>query len=312
MVGVAEINWGTIGSMLLATAMGSFAALWAQGAPVNRGMRSALYATLGFVAALLLLVASVGLVYPATRINPIAWTIAGLAVGLPLWPGLRRLLSHVIPIDPASLTHAVALIAVGLTLLLGVAVFLAPAGQSPLADQPASAAEIIAQHLGALILALFSVGLYLRRSWPAALARLGLTKLSPVAAAGSLLVGLGAAAAHWLLRVVDPGVLSHPDRITALLSGQRDQLWLGGLVAVVMAIGLEVLFRGALQPRLGIPLTALTFAAANILFAALGPLLLLIGLGLALGLWRQRVGTTGTILALAIYGLSVLATAPSL
>jgi hypothetical protein len=304
-VGTAEVNWSAVVSTLLATVLGSFAALWAQGAPVNRGMRVALLATLGFVGALLLLVGLMALAIPTTRINPWVPIVVGLSFGLPLWPAGRRWLAHLLPIEPASVTHAVALTGSILLLLLGVGARLA-AGAGPLASQPISLVEIVVQHLGAAVLAAFGVGLYLRRSLSVTRQRLGLTALGRSDLLLALAVGLGFGLLSALLRWLLPVSLTQPDRTTALLATQAASPLGALLAALTIALGMELLFRGALQPRLGLVLTACLFTAVNILGGAPLPELLILGLGLLLGLLRQRTNTTASLLAHTLYNLTTI------
>src|SRR5688572_30591381 len=113
-------DWGAVLTTLVVTVVGAFAALWAQGAPVNRGMRSALYGTVVFVGLLLALVGLLGFVFPLTGAPAVAMLL-GLVICLPVWPGFRRIAARVMPIEPASTCHMVALIVVLVMLLYGVA-----------------------------------------------------------------------------------------------------------------------------------------------------------------------------------------------
>jgi membrane protease YdiL (CAAX protease family) len=87
------------------------------------------------------------------------------------------------------------------------------------------------------------------------------------------------------------GVLASPTGIVA--------------IAVLPAICEEVLFRGALQPRLGLAVTALLFTSIHtqysISFDTLGVFVLAIGLGLI----RKYTNTTTSGLAHATYNLIV-------
>jgi membrane protease YdiL (CAAX protease family) len=67
-----------------------------------------------------------------------------------------------------------------------------------------------------------------------------------------------------------------------------------------------------LQPRLGIPITTLTFAAVNAQFPLAPSLLLIIALGLVLGIQRQRANTTACIITHAAFNLLIVVVMPLL
>jgi uncharacterized protein len=82
------------------------------------------------------------------------------------------------------------------------------------------------------------------------------------------------------------------------------------LAAIVLAlaagIGEEIMFRGALLPRLGNALSSLLFAVLHTQYAISLASLEIFILGLALGWLRKRAGTTGSIIAHAGYDLILL------
>ena len=73
------------------------------------------------------------------------------------------------------------------------------------------------------------------------------------------------------------------------------------ILGVAAGVGEELLFRGALQPRLGNISAAFLFAALHTQYAVSLATLEILVLGLVLGLLRGRAGTTGAILAHAGY-----------
>lgn len=298
--GAGETNWAAVGYVLVATVLGSFAALWAQGAPVNRGMRSALYVTVGFVGSLFLLIGLIALLIPFT--NPIGPILAGLAIVLPLWRRFRDAVARLIPIDPASPTHAVALGGLLLVLLLSAGAFLAAAGGGAAAPAT-SAVELVAQSFSLVVLSLFGVGLWLRRDWATALARLGLTRPRPAEIGLALLLAAGVLVLTILLRMFAPGPPA--DRLTEAIVAQIPNLAAAVAVALGAAVGLEMLFRGALQPRLGLPLTTLTFVAVHAIYPPTLPLLSLAALALGLGLLRRHATTSAAIIAHTAYGVGL-------
>jgi membrane protease YdiL (CAAX protease family) len=74
------------------------------------------------------------------------------------------------------------------------------------------------------------------------------------------------------------------------------------LVSVSAGVGEEVLFRGALQPRLGIVLSAALFAILHVQYQIPG-ILMIFAVGAALGVIKQRTSTTFTILVHVVYDL---------
>jgi membrane protease YdiL (CAAX protease family) len=82
--------------------------------------------------------------------------------------------------------------------------------------------------------------------------------------------------------------------------------WAAAALAISAGVGEELLFRGALQPRLGIVLAAFLFAVLHTQYAISLASLEIFLLGLALGWLRNRAGTTGAIIAHAGYDLILL------
>jgi len=80
--------------------------------------------------------------------------------------------------------------------------------------------------------------------------------------------------------------------------------WLGApLVAVAAGVGEEAVFRGALQPRVGVPLTALLFAAVHVQYEIPGIMLIFL-IGVVLGILRERTSTTFTAVAHMLYDIA--------
>jgi hypothetical protein len=82
----------------------------------------------------------------------------------------------------------------------------------------------------------------------------------------------------------------------------------GALVLGLSAgIGEETLFRGALQPRFRIPLTALVFALGHVQYTLSPAILEIVLIGLALGWLREKSNTTACIVVHSGYNfLNVL------
>jgi len=84
-----------------------------------------------------------------------------------------------------------------------------------------------------------------------------------------------------------------------------------GLTAGVLTLGLaaalgeESVFRGALQPRFGLILTAILFALMHSNYGITLSTVLVFGVGIVLGLLRLRYNTTTSMLAHAIYNITL-------
>jgi hypothetical protein len=296
-------NWSVVFWTLAMTAVGAFAALWAQGAPVNRGMRSALYATILFVGFLVMLVGALALVTPS--VSPI-FVLPGLVICLPVWKPIRRLAARIMPIDPDSATDMVALIVVLLMLLFGARKLLYDAGADPTPLVPVSPIEPIVVYLGLAGFSFFAVGLGLRRTWAAALSRLGLVRPGPADIALGVatafvvgVIGLG-------LRVLAPPDAPPTDVLTLTLDSQAGGPLAGVLVSLSIALGVELFFRGAFQPRIGLPVTALAYLATIFLPPVTPALLAPIALALALGALRRWTNATTCIIAHALYNCALI------
>src|SRR5262249_27221886 len=153
--------------------------------------------------------------------------------------------------------------------------------------------------LSDLPLALAGVGWLIARDVPATLDRLGFRPLTRrhVAWAGVVAVVLVIAAGvldraeAWLL----PQIYAREGRCALKFANVSP--WIGApLVAVAAGVGEEAVFRGALQPRFGVALTALLFAAVHVQYEIPGIIMIFV-IGVVLGVLRERTSTTFTAVA---------------
>ncbi len=228
----------------------------------------------------------------------------GLAV---LWPDARVALAHFLPIDTESPVHVLALV---LTLsLFGLqlqSAFSGALSQEAGSAQPLSRVDLVLGEVPFLLAAVAGVGLWVRRSPRAVAERLGYG----VPAWWHLALALAAAGAFFALAVgfdalgqaLTPGTAKEVNSATNRIFGQltADP---AGIATIAIAAGVceEALFRGALQPRLGILWTSLVFASVHtqygISFDALAVLVLAIGLGFL----RRYLSTTASTLCHVTY-----------
>ena len=181
----------------------------------------------------------------------------------------------------------------------------------------ASPGTILASQLPFLAVALLGVGVGVRRTPRETLARLGYGPIS-LKHLGVVVLFVGAAfalslAADYLFSQLQPDLYGEVGRVSRALFDPRG---LGPVSAVLFALliglgaglGEETLFRGAVQPVLGILPTSILFASMHVQY---GPSLLLgyiLLLSVGLGLLRRYINTTASFAAHASYNaLSVLA-----
>ena len=221
---------------------------------------------------------------------------------------IRERVARVLPIDPDSPVHAYALVLA--VILFGTQLATVVFVDILAADQeapPLSLVDLAASEAPFLILALAGVGLYVRRNVAGAAERLGLTRPAwwhialALAAAGAFLAFI--TAADNLSHAWTPQVASQVDTTTQHVFGGLTNPF--GIAALALLPGIceEVLFRGALQPRIGLLATAVLFASIHtqygLSFDALSVLVVAIGLGFI----RKYTNTTTSVISHVTYNL---------
>ncbi len=180
---------------------------------------------------------------------------------------------------------------------------------------PVSPSLVIMSELPFVILALCGVGLGIRRNFREAFRRLGYGPLTlaqfaiiPIFVAAALALEAGF---NSLFAWLQPELYDTVGEISEGLFN-ADNLSLpaailfGLLIGVGAAAGEETLFRGAVQPALGITLTSLLFASIHYQY---GPSIVLIHifvLSVGFGLLRKYANTTATFLAHAGYNFTLV------
>jgi uncharacterized protein len=176
---------------------------------------------------------------------------------------------------------------------------------------------ILASQLPFVVIALLGVGVGIRRDARATLARLGYGPIS-LRQVGIVALFIAAAfalsvAADALFSQFQPDLYRKVGEVSQRLFDPQGLSLLSAvlfalLIGVGAGLGEETLFRGAVQPVLGIPLTSVLFASMHVQY---GPSLLLgyiFVLSIGLGLLRRYVNTTASFLAHAGYNtLGILA-----
>lgn len=213
---------------------------------------------------------------------------------------VRALLARLLPIDLASPIHTLALVLAGY--LIGNTLF--ALSQSLLTELvetelTVTIVDIILQQLAFVVVAFIGAGFLTRRNLQQVSRRLGLVRPSMEqllwgVAVVILLIGIQwAIGIVWVL--VDPEQAEALGEINELLLGNVDTIGEWFILAVASGVGEEILFRGALQPVLGIVPTALLFAIVHVQYGLTPITAAVFIIGLILGILRKRTNTTTTI-----------------
>ena len=259
----------------------------------------------------------------------------GLLLGIAaLLPPVRRRFSRLVPLDPDSFVHGMALalvISLSLTLLAPLLVtglppllsdaFMQMAESSGALDSQSNLLATVYVLVWTVPLAIFAVGYGVRRDFASSLRRLGFVRPT----LQQVVVGV-------VVAVVLVFVATYLDKAINLLWGtmgwpRTDGEAFSKLIAfaftpvgaVILGIsaglGEELGVRGVLQPRLGILLSNLLFASMHALQYGWDGVLVVFLLGAAFGVLRNRTNTTTSAIAhglydfllvmMAIYGISI-------
>ena len=221
---------------------------------------------------------------------------------------IRRDVAGFVPIDVDNPVHALALTLA--VVFFGTQVtFIAFTDvlASDRAQPPLSILDLFLNETPFLILALAGVGLFMRRKVPAAAQRLGFVRpawwqvaLALAAAGGLFALASGSDA---LNHAWSPDVARNVDATTQHLFGQ-----LGGpvgIAAVALLPGIceETLFRGALQPRIGVVATAMLFTSIHTQYGLSVDTAGIFVIAIGLGLVRRYVNTTASCACHVSYNL---------
>lgn len=220
----------------------------------------------------------------------IPFAAAGMLGLVYLWPAVQRRVARVLPTRPGSPV-------IYLTVVLGLLLVAQQLGAQIQSQLPLTYGELLAQDIPFLMLAFVGVGIFIRRSPRETVERLGL--LPPAKRRWWLVALIGIAVflavafgIESLASVVAPEQQKKVTDVSNVLFSHFNNpgaiIFLGLLAAVVE----ETLFRGAMQPRLGILVTSILFAALHTQYAVSFATLEVFVLGLGLGWLRARSGST--------------------
>lgn len=258
--------------------------------------------------AFLILLAS--LLFLLRGVNDVAWRGIGASIGilLALWPAYRRLLSRVVPIDDTSPLDTLGLAAIQALIGFAVTALVEPSAVPALAI---TGEQLLGQAVAEVLLAAILVGFPWRRNATQVLERLGLRRLS----VGQLLGATGftialffvAGAAGLMANLLQPGVVERIQERMLPLASEFGSPWRALELGLLAGIGEEVLFRGAIQPRYGLLLTALLFTVVHVQYELSLVTLGVFGVAILLGLERRWLGTSACIVTHALYNALAIA-----
>ena len=223
---------------------------------------------------------------------------------------VRQLLARFMPLNPDSPVHTLALV-LSAYLIGYTGVMLSQGGLTELAEaaEPAPLSFLILSALLFGVIALFGVGFIVRRKGRDLAARLGLEKPTPVqllvAVALILVLVMLQACAGLIWGVLNPEQSEVLEEVSAVLLKDIDTVWEWFLLALAVGIGEELLFRGALQPALGLGFTSVLFALIHIQYGYTPVTLFIVLVAIVLGLMRRYYNTTITIIVHVGYNFSL-------
>jgi len=141
-------------------------------------------------------------------------------------------------------------------------------------------------------------------------ARLGLalpTPLTLLIAVGTVAVLVGVTiGGDRLTRALSPTIAENVSRINEQALANIGGLGAAAVAAVMLAIGEEMLFRGAVQPLYGVFLTSLAFAALHTQYGFPVAPLTVFAIGLVLGIERRYTNTTASIVSHILFVLTMV------
>lgn len=237
--------------------------------------------------------------------------IGGLLGLVYLLPPVQRAVARVVSLKPGSpvayITVVIAVIFLAQQIGSQLAVNVLDALKN---SPPLTVSDLLFQDIPLLALAFVGVGFLSRRTLRSTLERLGLVR--PPASYWWLVALLAipvfmavAFAIEAVAGAVTPATQKEVTDVSTVLFSRFNNpaaiIFLGLLAGIVE----EILFRGALVPRLGIVLTAVLFAALHTQYGITFASLEVFVLGVGLGWLRVRSGTITCIIAHAGYDIAV-------
>jgi membrane protease YdiL (CAAX protease family) len=287
-------------SFVIAVGIAIGLAFWSNKARTDRSAIVGIYLLFGIPGGLLT-VAGLALTVNGLNEGPFVLAI-GLALTLPLIRPFGKLMASFTPYDPKS-----AIDLTGLSILLALMAFLAVSVLTATGEEEIVTASSTISLVFSLIftmltfvsLAYIAVGYRIWRTGPEATERLGVRmptlRTIGIGFAFVIPVMVMNMIGGILVQIFQPGITDDLDKtLDSMTQGIQNPLG-ALLIGLTAGIGEELFFRGALQPRFGIVLTALAFALMHQQYELSWVMLGMFGIGILLGIERQRYGTVAAI-----------------
>ena len=268
------------------------------------------YVIIGSFGTLAFLIGLTGIFYVALpdlgdqRSGILLLVIAGATL-LPMFKRVRLLLSRLTPIDPNSTVDISGVIVALWFIIASVAAIFTVDLEEIASQVNITVADSIISVIAYPALALSLVGIWITRTPREAVERLGLGPLtlrqigiSLALVVPLLIVAIGLDA---IGRQLQPELYEQLERVLEAMSSNVTSPQVAIILAFSAGIGEEILFRGAIQPRLGIWVTAFLFAIAHTQYGLTYGTLGILVIGIALGYQRRYMNTTACIITHGAY-----------
>lgn len=289
----------------------------------NKQVGSIRFAMFAIIISLYLFAFGLGLYIQETGLIPdVTGTfppISGISIWVPsaiallfFVPTVRKILSKWTPIDPHNSIHTITLaisMVVFIQLFFSMSIGLESLTQGvPSPSTTQAIVDIWTQDLLIALFALLGVGWLTRRNLRETLKRLGITVPTWKTLAIGVIIGISFVFFSVFVEAItiqtnflyDPEV----DKITQKLIGPLlDSVWGILSLGLAAALGEELMFRGALLPRLGVLYTSILFTFVHVNYGFSMATIIVFILALLLAYLRIQYGTTMTITVHATYNI---------
>jgi membrane protease YdiL (CAAX protease family) len=231
---------------------------------------------------------------------------------------IRRVLPAAAAYNPESPVHTTACVLLLAFVVITIGNFVAGGGIEGMAANLESSGvafdDFLFENVLWIVAATLGTGLFLRRTPTQTRERLGLRlpilqDINWGIGVGVLLFGLLIAVGVIWTQFVTPEQLEQQTAASSQLASLINTLPLSFAISVVVAIGEETFFRGAIQPVFGIWATSILFAVVHTQYTLTPATLLIFVTALAFGWLRQRHSTSAAIIAHFVYNFIQLALA---
>ncbi|MFN2189860.1 MAG: lysostaphin resistance A-like protein [Candidatus Promineifilaceae bacterium] len=223
---------------------------------------------------------------------------------------VRQLMAKIMPINPDSPVHSLALV-LSVYLIGYTALTLTQGGLVEIAEsaQATPLWLLVMSSLMFAVIGILGVGFPVRRRGKELIKRLGLempTAKQMLVAFVVIIVLVGLEfCAGLVLSLLNPEQSAVLEDVSTALLYDIDTVWEWFILALAVGIGEELLFRGALQPSLGLGFTSVLFALVHIQYGFTLVTLFIVFIALILGLLRRYYNTTVTIFVHAGYNFAL-------